>query len=228
MSKKNSIEWINIPAGTFLMGSPNSEENRWDVETQHQVSLSGFKMSKYEVTFEQYDAFCESTGRAKPNDAGWGRGKRPVINVTWDDAVAFTEWLGEGCRLPTEAEWEYACRAGTATTFNMGNKLMPSQANFNHRTISGKTMPVGSFPPNAWGLYDMHGNVWEWCNDWYGSDYYKTSPTNDPQGPSSGPCRVFRGGSWFNYEMHCRSAFRDYYHYGSVISDMRIGFRLAI
>ena len=212
---KPTIEWVSIPAGTFIMGSPESEVKRWSNEVQHEVTLSAFKMSKYEVTFEQYDMFCEATGREKPEDGGWGRDKHPVINVTWDDAVAFADWLG--CRLPTEAEWEYACRAGTSTTFNTGDNITTSQANYNgnypyNDNVKGeyrkKTLPVGSFAPNKWGLYDMHGNVWEWCSDWYG-DYSETSQTN-PKGPTTGPGRVFRGGSWVDQAMHCRSAYRLY------------------
>ena len=212
---KPTIEWVSIPAGTFIMGSPESEVRRWSNEVQHEVTLSAFKMSKYEVTFEQYDMFCEATGREKPEDGGWGRDKHPVINVTWDDAVAFADWLG--CRLPTEAEWEYACRAGTSTTFNTGDNITTSQANYNgnypyNDNVKGeyrkKTLPVGSFAPNKWGLYDMHGNVWEWCSDWYG-DYSETSQTN-PKGPTTGPGRVFRGGSWVDQAMHCRSAYRLY------------------
>ena len=169
-----TIEWATIPAGTFTMGSPATEVNREDNETQHQVTLSGFKMSKYEVTFEQYDAFCVATKREKPADEDWGRGQRPVINVSWDDASAFATWMK--CRLPTEAEWEYACRAGSSTPFNTGNNLSTSQANYNgnypyNNNAKGiyleKTKEVGSFAPNAWGLYDMHGNVCEWCGDWY-------------------------------------------------------------
>ena len=209
------IEWVNIPAGTFTMGSPSYEAYSWDKEgPQHSVSLSGFKMSKYEVTFAQYDAFCGAAGRLKPNDEGWGRGNRPVINVDWNDATAFAQWMG--CRLPTEAEWEYACRAGTTSPFNTGSCLGSSQANYDGNypyttcgkgTYLQKTMPVGSYAPNAWGLYDMHGNVWEWCSDWLGD--YSSSPQNNPKGPSSGSYRVLRGGGWRSHGGHyCRSATR--------------------
>jgi sulfatase modifying factor 1 len=227
---KPTIEWVSIPAGTFTMGSPTSEVDRGSDETQHQVTLSAFKMSKYEVTFEQYDLFCDATGRSKPSDEGWGRGNRPVINVSWDDATAFADWLG--CRLPTEAEWEYAARAGTTTPFSTGNNLTTSQANYDgnypynnnakgeHR---GKTLPVGSFSPNAWGLYDMHGNVWEWCSDWYGA--YSTSAQTNPKGASSGSFRVIRGGSWGNDANYCRAARR--YISPPDSRGNRVGFRLV-
>jgi formylglycine-generating enzyme len=224
------IEWVSIPAGSFTMGSPLSEKDRGDRETQHKVTLNAFKMSKYEVTFEQYDAFCEATGRAKPSDNGWGRGKRPVINVSWHDATAFAEWMG--CRLPTEAEWEYATRAGTTTPFNTGRCLSTSQANYNGNypydvcskgEYRSKTMPVGSFAPNAWGLYDMHGNVWEWCRDWYGD--YSTSAQTNPKGPASGSDRVMRGGSWFFNAQYCRSAYRD--HFTPDYRYLDLGFRLV-
>lgn len=168
---KPSIEWVEIPGGTFLMGSPANEPGRQGDEDQTQITISPFKMSKYEITFAQYDLFCEETGKAKPKDNTWGRENRPVINVNWVDANAFAKWLG--CRLPTEAEWEYACKAGSDTPFNTGNNLTTNQANYDGNypyngnatgSYRQKTSPVGSFAPNAWGLYDMHGNVWEWCS----------------------------------------------------------------
>ncbi|MEI6346883.1 MAG: formylglycine-generating enzyme family protein [Bacteroidota bacterium] len=227
---KPTIEWANIPAGTFSMGSDISEVARRDNEVQHQVTINAFKMSKYEVTFEQYDAFCVATKRNKPSDAGWGRGKRPVINVSWFDAKAFADWMG--CRLPTEAEWEYACRAETKTPFNTGGNILTTQSNFDGNfpyigDVKGeyrqKTLPVGSFAPNAWGLYDMHGNAWEWCSDWYVD--YKTTAENNPKGPETGTYRVFRGGSWINYARLCRSAIRNYD--APAYRHMYLGFRLV-
>jgi sulfatase modifying factor 1 len=222
--KRNSveIEFVDIPAGTFTMGSPSNEADRGSDEQQHQVTLFAFKMSKNEITFAQYDAFCDATGRSKPRDKGWGRGNRPVINVTWNDAKAFADWMG--CRLPTEAEWEYACRAGTTTPFNTGDNLTTDQANYDYFNLC-KTQPVGSYPSNAWGLNDMHGNVWEWCSDWY-SDYDVFSQTN-PTGPSSGSIRVYRGGSWFNNRVRrCRSSFRPTF-FSPSMSDDGGGFRLV-
>ncbi len=202
-SDRPKIEWVDIPAGTFIMGSPSYEVGRYDNEgPQHLVTLSGFKMSKYEITFAQYDAFCDATGREKPIDNyGWGRGNRPVVNVDWNDATAFAEWMG--CRLPTEAEWEYACRAGTTSPFNTGWSI-----NANVGFFPGKTKFVGSYPPNAWGLYDMHGNVWEWCSDWEGG--YSSSDQTNPKGPSLGSQRAMRGGCWGLDSEHSRSANRSW------------------
>lgn len=227
---KPIIDWVSIPAGTFTMGSPEGEVGRSKNEAQHQVTVSAFMMSKYEITFEQYDLFCSATGRKKPDDEGWGRGKRPVINVSWEDATDFADWMG--CRLPTEAEWEFAARGGTSTPFNTGNNLTTLQANYDgnnpyNNNSKGEyrkqTIPVGNFEANAYGLFDMHGNVWEWCSDLYGA--YPTSPQIDPKGAISGKTRVRRGGGWNDYARRCRSAYRD-----NVIpsySDYSIGIRLV-
>lgn len=226
------IDWAEIPSGTFKMGIPLSEVDRsYYSEIQHLVTLNAFKMSRYEITFEQYDLFCEYTNTEKPDDEGWGRGKRPMLNVCWHNAVAFAMWMD--CRLPTEAEWEYACRAGSKTPFNTGYNLTTSQANYagyhpyNNNPIGedrGKTMPVGSFAPNAWGLYDMHGNVCEWCSDWYGE--YLSGWQHMPTGRTFGFRHVFRGGGWLWGAQFCRSALRDFdfleYH-----SSNFIGFRLV-
>lgn len=211
---KPTIIWANIPQGTFIMGSPIKEVDRGNDETQHQVTVNAFKMSKYEITFEQYDMFCSATGKELPLDKGWGRGKRPVINVSWNDARAFAVWMG--CRLPTEAEWEYACRAGTTTPFYTGDNITTLQANYNglypyNNNLRGvnreRTLPVGSFAPNPWGLHDMHGNVWEWCSDFNG--IYQTNPQLNPKGPTTGLNRIVRGGSWSNFARNCRSAGRN-------------------
>jgi len=236
------FEWVNIPSGTFLMGSPKNEIGRVvefideikgnklfsrkketvDYEFQHEVILNSFKMSKYEVTFEQYDIYCEITGKEKPDDGGMGRGKRPVINITWKDANDFADYIGG--RLPTEAEWEFACRAGTVTPFNTGKCLTSKDANINGDSTYGycdkgifrdKTLKVGSFQPNNWGLYDMHGNVMEWCSDLFDRRYYSNSPKQNPKGSEYGESyyRVVRGGSCSSYAIECRSSSRDKVQY---------------
>ncbi len=208
---KPEIEFADIPGGTFIMGSPVTEPGRQDDEIQHEVTLSAFKMSKYPVTYEQYDIFCEATGREKP--WGYKRGNMPVSQVSWYDANAFAEWMG--CRLPTEAEWEYAARANTTTPFYTGNCISSGQANFNGNEPYAnceksenrkKPLPVGSFPPNAFGLYDMHGNIWEWTNDWYCE--YNVDNKLNPKGPETGTKKVDRGGGWYDPAWRCRSAYR--------------------
>ena len=205
------VEFVNIPGGTFMMGSPVTEQGRKDDEIQHKVTLSAFKMSKYPITLGQYDLFCEATGKVKP----WGRerGNLPVSQVTWDDARAFAEWMG--CRLPTEAEFEYAARAKTTTPFYTGDCLTSEQANFNgtepyancaKSEDRNKSLPVGSFPPNAFGLYDMHGNILQWTKDWYGE--YNVNEKINPKGPEKGANKIIRGGGWHNAAGECRSAYR--------------------
>jgi formylglycine-generating enzyme len=228
---KPEIEWVTIPGGLFVLGSPSKEPKRDDDETQHLIHLSGFKIGKYEITFDQYDAFCQATGRKKPSDSGRGRGNLPVNDVSWEDANSFAKWMG--CRLPTEAEWEYACRAGTTTPFNTGDCITTDQANFDGRKsykrcgksqFRGKAMLVGSFRPNAWGLYDMHGNVEEWCSDWY--EYYINLADHlDPTGPSSGKYKVARGGSYYNEHRYTRSANRNYHEPSEKF--LSVGFRLV-
>ncbi len=181
---------------------------------------------------------------------GFRQGKdHPVVNVTWDDCQAFCDWLsdreGRTYRLPTEAEWEYACRAGTTTRFHQGDDpetlaqvanlydattrpLFPQWEKYAIRAADGYefTAPVGSFRPNNFGLHDMHGNVWEWCSDWYGEDYYAQSPVNDPPGPESGDRRVRRGGSWHSWPLYMRASFRNWN-----TPDTRyllVGFRVAL
>jgi formylglycine-generating enzyme required for sulfatase activity len=236
----DTSRFVRLPGGTFTMGSPSDEQDRSSDEgPQHQVRVSAFAIGKYVVTFAEYDAYCDATGTVKPSDSGWGRGSRPVINVSWLDAVAYCNWLSKkeglspaytvngtnvswnrsanGYRLPTEAEWEYASRAGTTTATTFGNSLDSTQANFDgnypYNTLTkgpylAKTAPVGSYRPNAWGLYDMHGNAWEWCQDWYDESYYAKSPSADPEGPDSGSYRVLHGGSWYDFGFLLRSATR--------------------
>ena len=198
---KPDIEFADLPGGTFMMGSPVTEQGRKEDEIQHKVTLSAFKMSKYCITFAQYDVFCEATGRVKP----WGfkRGNMPVSQITWYDAQAFAGWMG--CRLPTEAEREYAARANTTTPFYTGDSLTLDQAYFNNNS-GREAKPVGSFPPNAFGLYDMHGNMGEWCSDWYGE--YNIDEKMNPKGPETGKIKVIRGGGFWNPGWRCRSACR--------------------
>jgi len=211
-----------IAGGTFTMGSKDGDS---DEKPPHTVTVSNFAMMKTEVTFEQYDAFCEATSREKPSNQGWGRGNRPVINVSWNDAVAYAEWLskktGQTWRLPTEAEWEYAAKGGQETTYagdNLDNVAWYSS------NANGTTHPVQQKTANGYGLYDMSGNVWEWCADWYGT--YNTGSQTNPQGASTGSLRVLRGGSWGSGATDCRVAFRSYVTPGS--RDGTCGFRVVL
>ncbi|MCK5059320.1 MAG: SUMF1/EgtB/PvdO family nonheme iron enzyme [Candidatus Aminicenantes bacterium] len=206
------VEWIKIPAGEFKMGDNFDEGDTLD-QPVHKVYLDQYYISKYEVTFAQYDKFCEKTGRTSPEDEGWGRGSRPVIYVSWHDAKAFCEWLsqktGKNIHLPTEAQWEKAARGTDQRRYPWGNST-PSCSIANHNYCRGKTMPVGSYPDGVspYGIHDMAGNVFEWCSDWYSPTYYSNSPYNNPQGPSSGSTRVNRGGHWRSISFDLRSADR--------------------
>lgn len=207
------VNWITVEGGEFTMGSPENEPERLFNEVQHPVQLSSFRLSKYPVTFAQFDEFCRQTGRELPDDNGWGRADRPVINVTWEDAVAFAEWMG--VRLPTEAEWEFACRAGTTTPFSTGRCLSTGEANYNggnpyHNCDEGqyrrRTVEVGSFEPNPLGLHDMHGNVWEWTMDWFHP--YPDTLRVDPIATERSEHKVIRGGGWNSSASMCRCARR--------------------
>jgi formylglycine-generating enzyme required for sulfatase activity len=241
------LEMVLIKGGAFTMGSKQAEVGRdHDEGPASEVAVGDFYLGKYEVTFAQYDAFCDATSRKKPDDEGWGRGDRPAIRVTWNAAAEFCNWLSEvtklDYRLPTEAEWEYACRAGTTTPFYWGESLenvhehantVDQSAKRNHPDWSAipgddgyaETAPVGTYKPNAWGLYDMHGNVWEWCADWYDVGYYRYGPESNPQGPAEGTERVLRGGSWFNSLPYLRSASRQGFNPDYVSNG--VGFRVA-
>ena len=183
---------VLIPAGVFNMGATCFSD-----APIHVVQLDAYYIDKHEVTFTQYDAFCLATGRSQSSDFGYGRNNRPVINIEWNDAKAFCDWAGK--RLPTEAEWERACRAGTDTAFYWGDDPGYTQMGSYAWYLSNssfKTQPVGGKLANAFGLYDMSGNVWEWVADWYDSGYYSVSSLNNPTGPTSGSNHVLRGGSW--------------------------------
>jgi formylglycine-generating enzyme required for sulfatase activity len=254
---KNNIPdgFALINGGIFNMGSPDSEQGRTNEEgPQHTVEISSFYMAKYPVTQAEY---AEIMGTNPSNFKG---ARLPVEQVDWFDAIEYcnkkskrdglspvyvinkseNRWTvkqeqgANGYRLPTEAQWEYACRAGTVTPFSTGANINTNQANYSGENpydsnVQGenrrKTTPVGSFPPNPWGLYDMHRNVFEWCWDWYG--IYKSEDQTNPDGPVSGIKRVYRGGSWMSGLPHLRSAYR-YSAPPSGGGDSNIGFRLAL
>jgi formylglycine-generating enzyme required for sulfatase activity len=225
-------EMIVIPAGTFTMGSPPEEKGRNEDEgPQREVRVQRFALGRTEVTFAQYDACVDAGGCGhSPFDWGWGRGDRPVMNVSWNDAQAYTEWLsvvtGEPYRLPSEAEWEYTARAGTTTLFAFGDGLSPSQANFDGNV--GRTWQVGTGAANDWGLFDMHGNVWEWVEDcWH--DGYRGAPQHGSPWLEAkwGDCsrRIIRGGAWDDRAGGLRSAVR--IGKDRVDRDYSVGFRVA-
>ena len=230
-------EMVVVPAGRFEMGSPASEEGRYDSEgPQHEVTFdSPFAVGVYEVTFDEWDA-CVSGGGCggyRPDDEGWGRGGRPVINVSWEDARAYAEWLsgetGESYRLLSEAEWEYVARAGTVTRFWWGDAIGLNRANCDDSCGDhyANPSPVGSFGANAFGLHDVHGNVWEWVEDCLHENYARAPRDGRAWlGGQGGDCsrHVLRGGSWLDVPLHLRSAVRN-----GIVSGTRnyiFGFRL--
>jgi formylglycine-generating enzyme required for sulfatase activity len=216
-----------VPSGTFRMGSPSSEADRGDDEgPQHEVTITRpCYMGIYPVTQRHFDLVMDHNPSYLSSSKGGGP-DFPVENISWDDAVEFCRKLselpaekraGRTYRLPTEAEWEYACRAGMNMPFSSGLTLSSREANFNGKYPYGlvsrgsyleRTTKVGSYPPNPFGLFDMHGNVWEWCSDYYDAGYYRNSPRYDPPGPATGTLRVVRGGSCYNIGRFCRSAYR--------------------
>jgi formylglycine-generating enzyme required for sulfatase activity len=210
------------------MGSPEDEGFEQE-RPQHWVTIARFSIGRYPVTFAEYDQFCEATRQNKPEDRGWGRGQRPVISVNWRDIQAYVAWLsqktGRAYRLPSEAEWEYACRTGTETWYSFGNVITPEVANYGDSRL-GRTSEVGAYPANAWGLHDMHGNVWERVEDaWY--ENYRVAPSDGSawragQDPES--C-VLRGGSWYVSPRSCRSAHRE--GRDTVVRSNNVGFRVA-
>jgi len=231
--------FVLIRGGQFTMGSPEGEVGRNDSEMQHEVKVGDFAMCRYAVTVGEYLAFASDTGKAYQGDRS---SRLPAVDVSWDDAVAYCDWLskrrGGLYRLPTEAEWEYACRAGTTTPFSTGENLTTDQANYNgdypyrdypKGEYRGKTVSVDSFEPNGYGLYNMHGNVWEWCGDGYYENYYeecrKQGVVENPQGPTKGSYRVLRGGCWDDSAQYCRSAYR--YNSSPGYRTNNVGFRLV-
>jgi formylglycine-generating enzyme required for sulfatase activity len=231
-----AMDMLWVPAGTFTMGSPVTEADRQaDREDEHNVTLTkGFYLGKYEVTQAQYEAV---TGSNPSEFNATGNGNRPVEKVNWTEAVAFCTQLttqeqnagrlpaGWAYVLPTESQWEYACRAGTTTAYSWGATIAAGNANWNHGADHNQTVNVGQFSANPLGFYDMHGNVWEWTADRYQAAYPTGNPVIDPTGPASGSLRVHRGGSWIDGGPVLRSAQR---HTKSPSDRLnRLGFRVG-
>lgn len=208
---KDGTPMVFVPAGDFLMGSDYGGGNELPV---HKVYLDAFYIGRYEVTVGQYRKFVRETDHRAPNWGGISKysptDKHPIIYVSWDDAVAYCEWVGG--RLPTEAEWEKAARMGSVgKKYPLGDRISHSDANYkgtDSKDLWEYCAPVGSFAPNDYSLYDIAGNVWEWCADWYNRGYYAESPSSNPKGPSSGKLRVLRGGSWYFSTYLLRAAYR--------------------
>ena len=222
-AKPASDVMVAIPAGYFMMGSNDGKD---DEKPIHKVYVNAFLMDKYEVTVAQYQRFIAATGHRLPDmlNEQLQNPNRPAVNVDWNDANAYAKWAGK--RLPTEAEWEYAARGGNAGVegkpsykYPWGNEASATKANFDADSSRGRQREwwgiaklylkdVGSYSPNGYGLYDMAGNVMEWCADWYDPNYYKTSPERNPKGPENRRYRVLRGGSWYHNANSMRCAKR--------------------
>ena len=227
-------EMVVVPPGRFRMGCVSGDNCGTNELPAHEVSVASFALSKYEVTFEEYDRFARDTSRRRPDDHGWGRGRRPVIDVSWDDAVAFAAWLsaetGAPYRLPSEAQWEYAARAGTTTPYSWGQEIGRNRANCvgcGSRWDDERTAPVGSFPANGWGLHDMSGNVDELVQDcWHRN--YAGAPRDGSAWTRGGNCgiRMYRGGSWLSpFVSSLRSSDRNLRN--ADLRDYSVGFRVA-
>lgn len=235
---------VRIEPGKFLMGSPETQPGRQEREHAHEVEITrAFYLGVYEVTQAEYRAVLVTNpshfGRQERRDsitAGERFDRHPVDSVNWHDAVRFCEELskrdaeqqaGRRYRLPTEAEWEYACRAGATGIWTWGDerKLLPEFAWYRHRGSELTTQPVGQKRANAWGLHDMHGNVWEWCSDWYAEDLRDAS-SQDPRGPDEGLSKVIRGGAFQSIPAHTRSATR--FHDPPEIGDHDVGLRVVL
>lgn len=227
----NMEDFVPIKGNTFIMGDILRRDQA--AIPPHRVKVDDFLISKYEVTFVEYDRFCEATGQRKPDDQGWGRGNRPVINVSWKDATAYTKWLsiktGRKIRLPSEAEWEDAARAGTSTNYWWGNRLIPNMANCSDcgsQWSRKMTAPVGSFKPNPWGLYDMTGNVYEWCQDALHETYEKAPTDGSVWSGGDESQRINRGGCW-RYSSTEMTTYVRSWHPAEERNNV-IGFRLVV
>ncbi|MCY2967397.1 MAG: formylglycine-generating enzyme family protein [Planctomycetota bacterium] len=224
--EKSGITFLRIPAGDFLMGSEKITD---DEKPVHRVTISrDFWLAKHPVTNAQYERYLRSAAGELVRPAYWderryNQPEQPVVGVSWDEAVAFAHWCG--ARLPTEAEWEYACRAGSSGDYCFGDDVaqLADYAWYNPSS-NGQAQPVGTKRPNVWGLHDMHGNVWEWCADWYAA--YAATAMTDPAGPNRGSDRVFRGGSLGGGAGVCRSAIRN--RYSPSYRFNFLGFRVAL
>jgi formylglycine-generating enzyme len=220
----NALDQVFIKGDTFEMGS--NDEYSFELEKPiHTVRVSNFYIGKYEVTFEEYDKFCAITHRKTPNDEGWGRENRPVINVNWEDVMAYCQWKtqisGQKYRLPTEAEWEYAARG--KQNYRYPGNLEVEKVAWNENTSGNETHHVGTKVANGFGLHDMSGNVWEWCSDWY--NLYPPDAQTDPKGATTGTYRVIRGGGWSAKNRFCRVSNRS--RMKPTLRDGNLGFRVV-